>query len=92
MNCSHCNEEIVKGMELYLNNNTICLGCAVMESHEHAEKDVYLFACELTEKTREYIERMNVGIKVTKNGGLYYQDDDYQNVYHIIGERNAKSW
>lgn len=84
MNCSQCNEEIVKGMELYLNTDVICLGCAVMESNEKMEEDVYLFAKELAEKTKEYIERMDVGIKVTKNGGLYYQDDEHHNIYHIV--------
>ncbi len=55
-----------------------------MESNEKMEEDVYLFAKELAEKTKEYIERMDVGIKVTKNGGLYYQDDEHHNIYHIV--------
>ena len=28
-NCSQCKEKIVLGMELVMNNRTICLGCAV---------------------------------------------------------------
>ena len=28
-NCGSCQEKIVSGMELHMNNRTICLGCAV---------------------------------------------------------------
>jgi len=83
-NCSKCKEKIIIGMELVMNNRTICLGCATEKgmaqkwkapiSHVlNCEYDIY--SC--PECYRNYAEMMeHLGYSCTLNGTFYKQTDD----------------
>jgi len=83
-NCSQCKEKIVLGMELVMNNRTICLGCATEKgiaqqwqapiSHVlHCEYDIY--SC--PECYRNYAEMMeHLGYSCTLNGTFYKPTND----------------
>jgi len=83
-NCSQCKEKIVLGMELVMNNRTICLGCAVEKgiaqqwqapiNHVlHCEYDIY--SC--PECYRNYAEMMeHLGYSCTLNGTFYKPTND----------------
>ena len=83
-NCSQCKEKIVAGMELVMNNRTICLGCATEKgiaqqwqapiSHVlHCEYDIY--SC--PECYRNYAEMMeHLGYSCTLNGTFYKPTND----------------
>jgi hypothetical protein len=83
-NCSQCKEKIVLGMELMMNNRTICLGCAVEKgiaqqwqapmSHVlHCEYDIYSCA----ECYINYTEMMeHLGFVCTPKGTFYKPTDD----------------
>jgi len=83
-NCSKCKEKIIIGMELVMNNRTICLGCATEKgmaqkwkapiSHVlNCEYDIY--SC--PECYRNYAEMMeHLGFSCTLNGTFYKQTDD----------------
>ena len=83
-NCSQCKEKIVLGMELVMNNRTICLGCATEKgiaqqwqapiSHVlHCEYDIY--SC--PECYRNYAEMMeHLVYSCTLNGTFYKPTND----------------
>ena len=82
--CANCQEKIIPGMELVMNNRTICLGCATEKgiaqqwqapiSHVlHCEYDIY--SC--PECYRNYAEMMeHLGYSCTLNGTFYKPTND----------------
>jgi len=83
-NCSHCKEKIIIGMELVMNNRTICLGCATEKGISqklnasvlhHLNCSYDLTSC--AECYRNYAQMMEyLGYVCTLNGTFYKTTDD----------------
>jgi|TARA_R100000149_G_C5877439_1_gene141428 hypothetical protein len=83
-NCSQCKEKIVLGMELVMNNRTICLGCAVEKgiAQQWQAPIRHVLYCEYdihscAECYMNYTEMMeHLGYVCTPKGTFYKPTDD----------------
>jgi hypothetical protein len=83
-NCSQCKEKIIIGMELVMNNRTICIGCAVEKGI--AQKlnasvlhhiNCYYDLTSCSECYRNYAQMMeHLGYVCTLNGTFYKPTND----------------
>jgi hypothetical protein len=90
--CAFCHEHFDADHIMDLNGKPICFPCAVTSSwfdqKRRQRKMVNKYDEALAEqrnakKANNLIQES--GICETKRGTLYYPDDDYSNVYHIVG-------
>ena len=90
--CAFCREHFDADQIMELNGRPICFPCAVTSSWQDQKRRQR----EMTDKYEQALaEQRNqkkannliqeAGIQETKRGTLYYADDEYNNVYHLVG-------
>lgn len=76
--CSVCGSEQRQELMMFLDEDSICLACAVSMSEfiDDNERELH--------EVKEYDYNIEAIIKFTSKGNLYYPDEDHDNVFHII--------
>ena len=76
--CSVCQEQQRKEIMMFMDEDSICLACAISIAQKLDENERELY------ELKEYDDDAISGIRSTSKGKLYYLDSDYDNVFHIV--------